>query len=45
MKITLCIDKQNRGSPSEELKEYVIDIGCPLRSIGDVFDEESFPAS
>lgn len=39
MKITLCIDKQNRGSPSEELKEYVIDIGCPLRSIGDVFDE------
>lgn len=39
MKITLCIDKQNRGSPSEELKEYVIDIGCPLRSIDDVFDE------
>lgn len=39
MKITLCIDKQNRGSPSEELKEYVIDIGCPLRSVDDVFDE------
>lgn len=39
MKITLCIDKQNRGSPSEELKEYIIDIGCPLRSVDDVFDE------
>lgn len=39
MKITLCIDKQNRGSPSEELREYIIDIGCPLRSIDDVFDE------
>ena len=39
MKITLCIDKQNRGSPSEELREYVIDIGCPLRSVDDVFDE------
>ena len=39
MKITLCVDKQNRGSPSEELREYIIDIGCPLRSIDDVFDE------
>ena len=39
MKITLCVDKQNRGSPSEELKEYIIDIGCPLRSVDDVFDE------
>ena len=39
MKITLCIDKQDRGSPSEELKEYIIDIGCPLRSVDDVFDE------
>lgn len=39
MKITLCVDKQNRGSASEELKEYIIDIGCPLRSVDDVFDE------
>lgn len=39
MKLTLCVDRQNRGSPSKDLKEYIIDIGCPLRSIGDVFDE------
>ena len=39
MKLTLCVDRQNRGSPSKELKEYIIDIGCPLRSVGDVFDE------
>ena len=39
MKITLCVDKQDRGNPSEELKQYLIDIGCPLRSYKDVFDE------
>ena len=39
MKITLCIDKQQRGNPSEELKQYSIDIGCPLRSLDEVFDE------
>lgn len=39
MKITLCIDKQQRGNPSEELKQYSIDIGCPLRSVDEIFDE------
>lgn len=39
MKITLCIDKQERKSPSSELRQYSIDIGCPLRSIDDTYDE------
>lgn len=39
MKITLCVDKQDRGNPSEELKRYLIDIGCPLRSANEKFDE------
>lgn len=39
MKITLCIDKQARTTPSAELKQYQIDIGCPLRSYGEIFDE------
>lgn len=41
MKITLCIDKQDRSSPSSELRQYPIDIGCPLRSIDASFDELS----
>lgn len=41
MKITLCIDKQERKSPSSELRQYSIDIGCPLRSIDTSFDELS----
>lgn len=39
MKITLCVDKQERKSPSSELRQYSIDIGCPLRSIDDTYDE------
>lgn len=39
MKITLCIDRQSRNTPSPDLREYLIDIECPLRSIDDVFDE------
>ena len=39
MKITLCIDKQARNNPSSELRQYSIDIGCPLRSIDTSFDE------
>lgn len=39
MKITLCIDKQARNNPSSELRQYSIDIGCPLRSIDSSFDE------
>lgn len=39
MKITLCIDKQARNNPSSELRQYSIDIGCPLRSYEGVFDE------
>lgn len=39
MKITLCIDKQSRENPSSELRQYSIDIGCPLRSYEGVFDE------
>lgn len=39
MKITLCIDKQDRNNPSSELRQYCIDIGCSLRSIDSSFDE------
>lgn len=39
MKLTLCIDKQSRNNPSNEIKEYQFDIGYPLRSIDDVYDE------
>lgn len=39
MKLTLCIDRQSRATPSNDLKEYQIEIGCPLRSYEDVFDE------
>lgn len=39
MKITLCIDKQDRNNPSSELRQYYIDIGCSLRSIDSSFDE------
>lgn len=39
MKLTLCIDKQARNSPSTDLREYQINIGCPLRSYEDVYDE------
>ena len=39
MKITLCIDKQDRNNPSSELRQHLIDIGCPLRSYGEFFDE------
>lgn len=39
MKITLCVDKQSRDNPSSELRKYLIDIGCPLRSYEGVFDE------
>lgn len=39
MKITLCIDKQDRNNPSSELRKYSIDIGCSLRSIDSSFDE------
>ena len=39
MKLTLCIDKQPKNNPSSEIKEYQFDIGCPLRSIDDVYDE------
>lgn len=39
MKITLCIDKQDRNNSSSELRQYSIDIGCPLRSYEEVFDE------
>lgn len=39
MKLTLCIDKKPRSEPSEEIREYQFDIGYPLRSIDDVYDE------
>lgn len=39
MKLTLCIDRQSRTTPSTDLREYEIQIGNPLRSYGDVFDE------
>lgn len=39
MKITLCVDKQDKNNPSDELRQYLIDIGCPLRSIDTSFDE------
>lgn len=39
MKLTLCIDRQSRVTPSTDLREYQIDIGCPLRSYEDVYDE------
>lgn len=39
MKLTLCIDKQSRNNPSNEIREYQFDIGYPLRSIDDVYDE------
>ena len=39
MKLTLCIDKQPRNNPSNEIREYQFDIGYPLRSIDDVYDE------
>ncbi len=39
MKLTLCVDKQPRNNPSEEIREYQFDIGCPLRSIDDVYDK------
>lgn len=39
MKLNLCIDRKDRNTPTEELRKYLIDIGCPLRSVEDVFDE------
>lgn len=39
MKLTLCVDRQSRVTPSADLKEYEIQIGNPLRSYEDVFDE------
>lgn len=39
MKLTLCIDRQSRTTPSDDLREYEIEIGNPLRSYEDVFDE------
>ncbi len=39
MKLTLCVDRQSRATPSTDLREYQIEIGCPLRSYEDVFDE------
>ena len=39
MRITLCVDKQERNNPSSELRKYSIDIGCPLRSLDEVYDK------
>lgn len=39
MKLTLCVDRQPRNNPSSEIREYSINIGCPLRSCEDVYDE------
>lgn len=39
MKLTLCIDRQSRATPSNDLREYQIETGCPLRSYEDVYDE------
>lgn len=39
MKLTLCIDRQPRNNSSSEIREYSINIGCPLRSCEDVYDE------
>lgn len=39
MKLTLCIDKQPKTNPSNELKTYEINIGNRLCSYDDVYDE------
>ena len=39
MKLTLCIDKQPKTNPSNELKTYEINIGNRLCSYNDVYDE------
>lgn len=37
--LTICVDSQDRSNPTENLKEYTITIGEPLRSLGTVKDE------
>lgn len=36
---TLCLDKQSRNNPSEELKKYMINLVDPLRNLDDIYDE------
>lgn len=36
---TLCLDKQSRDNPSEEKKEFRIELEEPLRHFNDVYDE------
>lgn len=39
MIVHLCIDISGRHSPSSNVREYAIDIGAPLRSLGEIYDQ------
>lgn len=38
-KITICVDSENSNKPTENLKEYSIEINEPLRSLKNIKDE------